>query len=53
MILKSVVTIKMSEIFPCLACYGQKLKLVVRKSRERQTQACERKRHRRNWNKVF
>ena len=25
----------MNEIFPCLACYGQKLKFIVRKSRQR------------------
>ena len=33
--LKSLVTIKMNEIFPCLACYGQKLNFFVRKSRQR------------------
>ena len=33
--LKSLVTIRMNEIFPCLACYGQKLIFFVRKSRQR------------------
>ena len=32
--LKSLVTIRMNEIFPCLACYGQKLNFLVRKSRQ-------------------
>ena len=26
----------MNEIFPCLACYGQRLKFVVRKSKQKQ-----------------
>ena len=46
--LKSLLMIRMNEMFPCLACYGQKLKFVVWKSRQRQTQARERKRQRRN-----
>ena len=33
--LKSLVTIRMNEIFPCLTCYGQKLNFYVRKSRQR------------------
>ena len=33
--LKSLVMIRMNEIFPCLACYGQKLNFLVRKSRQR------------------
>ena len=33
--LKSLVTIKMNEIFPYLACCGQKLNFYVRKSRQR------------------
>ena len=37
--LKSLVTIRMNEIFPCLACYGQKINFLVRKSRQRLTQA--------------
>ena len=37
--LKSLVTIRMNEIFLCLACYGQKLNFLVRKSRQRLTQA--------------
>ena len=28
--LKSLVTIRMNEIFPCLACYGQKITFFVR-----------------------
>ena len=32
--LKSLVTIRMNEIFPCLACYRQKLIFFVRKSRQ-------------------
>ena len=37
--LKSLVTIRMTEIFPCLACYSQKLNFFVGKSRQRDTQA--------------
>ena len=33
--LKSLVTIRMNEIFPCPACCGQKLNFYVRKSRQR------------------
>ena len=33
--LKSLVTIRMSEAFPCLACCGQKLNFYVRKPRQR------------------
>ena len=31
---ESLVTIRMNEIFPCLACYGQKPSSFVRKSRQ-------------------
>ena len=37
--LKSLVAIRMNEIFPCLACYCQELKFFVRKSRQIQTLA--------------
>ena len=37
--LKSLVAIRMNEIFPRLACYCQELKYFVRKSRQRQTLA--------------
>ena len=33
--LKNLLTIGMNEIFPCLACYCQKLKLVVQKIEEK------------------
>ena len=39
--LKSLVTIKMNKIFPCLACYGQKFKFVVRKSRQKKHKLVE------------
>ena len=37
--LKDLVTIRMSEIFSCLACYDQELKFFVQKLRQRQAQA--------------
>ena len=33
--LKTLVTVRMNEIFPCLACCGQKLNFYVWKSRQR------------------
>ena len=42
LILKSLVTIRMNEILPCLTCCGQKLNCYARKSRQRQTQAVKR-----------
>ena len=34
-LVKSLLTIGMNEIFPCLVCYGQKLKSFVQKWRKR------------------
>ena len=33
--LKNLVTIRINEIFPCLVCYGQKLKFSIRKLGQR------------------
>ena len=33
--LQNLVTIRMNEVFPYLVCCGQKLKFVIRKSRQR------------------
>ena len=33
--LKGLLMIRMNKMFPCLACYGQKLKFVFWKSRQR------------------
>ena len=44
--LKSLVTIRMNEIFPCLACYGQKLIFLFGNRDKDKQKLCERKRQR-------
>ena len=51
--LKSLVTMRMNETFPCLACYGQKLIFLLGNRDKDKHKFCERKRWRWNRNKFF
>ena len=48
MMLKSLVKIRINEIFPRLACYGQKLYFFVRKRDKDKHKLSEKKRRRSN-----
>ena len=50
-ILKSLVTIRMNEIFPCLACYGQKLNFFQFGNRDKDKHNLSETK--RNWNSFF
>ena len=47
--LKSLVTKRMNEIFPCLTCYGQKLFFFFGNRHKDKHKLCERKQQRWNW----